>query len=106
METITYNKKDLVKRLSYKLNMHYEESKITLDCVLNIFENLFLENNDRTRIELRNFGIFDIKMTKKRTNARNPKTNKSVIIPARKKISFKPSKKIRQALYKETKSFG
>ena len=86
--------------------MHYDESKITLDCVLDIFEDLFLENNDRTRIELRNFGIFDIKMTKKRTNARNPKTNKSIIIPARKKIFFKPSKKIKQSLYKETKSFG
>ena len=81
--------------------MHYEESKITLDCVLNIFENLFLENNDRTRIELRNFGIFEVKPTRAKPRARNPRTNEEVYVPPRRKIHFKPGKIIRQELQQE-----
>ena len=99
MEEITFTKKDLIKRLSYKINMHYEDSKIICDCLLNTFHDLFQTDKERVRVELRNFGIFEIKKTKKRTNARNLKTNQPIIIPSRKRISFKPSKKMKNYLH-------
>ncbi len=98
MKSKTYNKNDLINQISYKLNMNKDESKIILDCVLDSFLDLFLANGGDSRIELRNFGIFNTILTKERTNARNPKTKESVIIPPMKKIVFKPSKKIKNQL--------
>ena len=75
-----------------------KEAKIIFDCVLDSFSELLLADDNMSRIELRNFGVFDVRITKERTNARNPKTKENVIIPKRKKIVFKASKKIRTQL--------
>jgi len=99
LKPITYKKSDLIKLISNKLNMNYEESKIILECVLESFKELFVRKNNSSRIEIRNFGVFNIFKTKKRTNARNPKTKEIVVIPPRKKIVFKPSKEIKNLIY-------
>ena len=98
METKTYTRGDLVNKISYKLNMNYEESKIILESVLDSFKELLVNDSNRSRIELRNFGIFDVYKTKERSNARNPRTKENVIIPSRKKIVFKSSKNIKKLL--------
>jgi len=94
----TYTKKDLINRVGYKLNMNYDESKIVTDCVLDSFKEFFTNTTGKNRVEIRNFGIFNVLLTKERTNARNPRTKESVIIPKRKKIVFKPGKKIKEIL--------
>tara|TARA_Y100001960_G_scaffold301946_1_gene352426 strand:+ start:253 stop:561 length:309 start_codon:yes stop_codon:yes gene_type:complete len=94
----TYTKKDLINKIGYKLDMNYDESKIITDCVLDSFREFFTNTSGKNRIEIRNFGIFNILLTKERTNARNPKTKENVIIPERKKIVFKPGKKIKEIL--------
>ena len=58
----------------------------------------YTNTSGKNRIEIRNFGIFNILLMKERTNARNPKTKESVIIPERKKIVFRPGKKIKEIL--------
>ena len=98
MKTKTYTRNDIIDKISYKLDMNYEESKIILESVLDSFTELLVSDFNRTRIELRNFGIFDVYKTKKRTNARNPKTKENVVIPPRKKIVFKSSKHVRKIL--------
>ena len=62
----TYTKKDLINKVAYKLNMNYEESKIITDCVLDSFEELFTNTSGKDRLEIRNFGIFNIRLTKKK----------------------------------------
>ena len=94
----TYTKKDLVNKVKYKLDMNYDESKIIIDCVLDSFKEFFINTNGKNRVEIRNFGVFNILLTKERTNARNPRTKENVIIPERKKIVFKPGKKIKEIL--------
>ena len=94
----TYTKKDLINKVAYKLNMNYEESKIITDCVLDSFEEFFINTSGKNRVEIRNFGIFNILLMKERTNARNPRTKESVVIPERKKIVFKAGKKIKEIL--------
>ena len=101
MKYINYTKNDIIRKLSYNLNMGYEESKLIFDCTLNTIENMFLDKSEKIHIELRNFGTFNIYYTNERTNARNPKTKERVIIPRRKKIVFKPSKSIKEKLYKK-----
>ena len=94
----TYTKKNLVDKVAYKLNMNYDESKIITDCVLESFQEFFTNTSGKNRVEIRNFGVFNVLLTKERTNARNPRTKESVIIPKRKKIVFKPGKKIKEIL--------
>ena len=59
---------------------------------------ILIEKRSRIRIELRNFGIFEVKPTKAKPRARNPRTNEEVYVPPRRKIHFKPGKSIRQEL--------
>ena len=94
----TYTKKDLIDKVAYKLNMNYDESKIIIDCVLDSFREIFTNTSGKNRLEIRNFGIFNILLMKERHNARNPRTKESVIIPERKKIVFRPVKKIKEIL--------
>ena len=94
----TYTKKDLINKVAYKLNMNHEESKIITDCVLDSFEEFFTNTSGKNRVEIRNFGIFNVLLMKERTNARNPRTKESVVIPERKKIVFKAGKKIKEIL--------
>ena len=45
-----------------------------LETVLDTFKQYFLKSDKNFRIEIRNFGVFEIKPTKPRNKARNPKT--------------------------------
>ena len=62
---------------------------------------MIVEKKDKVHIEIRNFGTFDVIPTKRRQNARNPRTKEKVIIPSRRRVVFKPSKKIKNELYKK-----
>ena len=44
-------------------------------------------------IELRNFGVFKVKERKPR-KARNPRTGESVMVPARRVVTFKPGREM------------
>ena len=60
--------------------------------------DLLIEADPEVRIELRDFGVFEVKKTKAKPKARNPKTNETVFIPSRRKTHFKPSKTIKTVL--------
>jgi len=66
--------------------------------ILDSLGELMMEADPEVRIELRDFGVFEVKKTKAKPKARNPKTNETVFIPSRRKTHFKPSKKMRQVL--------
>ena len=100
MEKVCYNKSDIVRRISYKVNLSNDELKIILDSFIDVVTEMLKEPKDRIHLEIRNFGSFDIMPTKQRTNARNPKSKEQIIIPARKKITFKPSKSIKNEIYR------
>ena len=57
-----------------------------------------LINGDR--IEIRGFGAFQVKNTKPRSAARNPRTGEIIYVPARRKTHFKPGKLIKDELHK------
>ena len=98
-----YTKKDIIKRASFKLHMTHNDCKIIADCFFEILEQMITENKDSINIEIRNFGVFNVYPTKSRQNARNPRTKEKVVIPPRKKVVFKPSKKIKNELYRSKK---
>ena len=101
MKTISYAREDIIRRASHKLNLTHYEMKLILDTTLDTMAELLTENQSRIRIELRNFGVFEVKPTRAKPRARNPMTNEEVYVPPRRKIHFKPGKVIRQALQQE-----
>tara|TARA_B100001179_G_C18358991_1_gene304080 strand:+ start:306 stop:626 length:321 start_codon:yes stop_codon:yes gene_type:complete len=101
MKVGNYTREDIIRRAGDKLNLTHDEMKIILDTTLDTMAEILTENQSHIRIELRNFGIFEVKPTKAKPKARNPKTNEEVYVPPRRKIHFRPGKIIRQELQQE-----
>jgi len=84
-------KKDFVEKISIRTGI----PSYIVKRVLSSFFIEFSEGLKRgERIELRNWGIFHIKVRKGRIG-RNPRTGESVSIPPKKKVKFKPGKLLR-----------
>ena len=47
------------------------------------------------RIEIRNFGVFRVKVTRPKIG-RNPQTGESISLPAKRKVTFKPGKLLKK----------
>ncbi len=103
MKKITYTKDDIIKKIKSDNNISLDESKVMMEVVLDAFRQYFLKPEKHFRIELRNFGVFEVKPTKPRDKARNPKTLEIYKVPARRKLTFKAGKSIKSKLNKEIK---
>jgi integration host factor subunit beta len=70
-----------------------EETNLTQVLVKDIMQRLFDGIIDtlvkERRIELRDFGVFEVKQRKAR-KARNPRTGEKVMVPAKLIVTFKP----------------
>ncbi len=83
-------KREIVRQIAEELKVdQLLTKKIVQKCLDSIIETLV----DSGRIELRNFGVFEIKLRAAR-KARNPKTNQEVFVPARKTITFQAGKNV------------
>ena len=103
MKKITYTKDDIVQKIKFDNNISLEESKVMVDIVLDAIKQHLLRPDKNFRIEIRNFGVFEVKPTKPRDKARNPKTLKIHRVPARRKLTFKAGKIIKTELKKKLK---
>jgi len=83
-------KKDIVKSIAGELNLPQVEVKKIVQRTLDAIVDTLVEKG---RIELRNFGVFEVKARKPR-KARNPRTNEVVFVPAKKAVTFKPGKEM------------
>jgi nucleoid DNA-binding protein len=81
-------KKEIVKKISEDANLTQLKTKeivqMTFDAII---DTLVTEG----RIELRNFGVFEVK-TRKPRRARNPRTNEPVEVEAKNVVTFQPGK--------------
>jgi integration host factor subunit beta len=85
-------KKEIAKKIS-------EQSGITvllaLEAVQMVFDGITETLVDEGRIELRNFGVFEVKRRRAR-QARNPRTGESVSVPERMVVTFKPGREMEE----------
>ena len=81
-------KKEIVKLISDELK---ESQVLTKRIVQMTFDLIVKTLVTDGRIELRNFGVFEVKLRKPR-RARNPKTNVEVQVAAKKVVTFQPGK--------------
>ena len=94
----TLTKKDVARRVASLMDEPIYKSEPWVNAVIEALGDLMLEADPELRIELRDFGVFEVKKTKAKPKARNPKTNETVFIPSRRKTHFKPSKRLKQVL--------
>jgi integration host factor subunit beta len=95
-ETLT--KKDISRRVAEMMDEPIYQSEPWVNAVITAIGDLIIEADPERRIELRDFGVFEVKKTKAKPKARNPQTNETVFIPSRRKTHFKPSKRIKEVL--------
>ena len=102
----TLTKKDVARRVADTLGEPIYKSEPWVSAVIDALRDLMAEADPEVRIELRDFGVFEVKKTKAKPKARNPKTNETVFIPSRRKTHFKPSKLLREALQQPLAEHG
>ncbi len=81
-------KRDFVVQISYKLSV---KQLIVRDVVDQFLDRVVDALAEGRRIELRNFGVFEV-VQRKAKKGRNPKTGEVVPIPARKAVKFSSGK--------------
>jgi len=96
--TETLTKEDVARRTAEKMDEPLYKAKPWVRAVLMAVGDLLVESDPERRIELRDFGVFEVKKTKAKPTARNPQTNETVFVPSRRKTHFKPGKRIREVL--------
>jgi integration host factor subunit beta len=102
----TLTKKDLARRVAEIQDEPIYKTEPWVNAVIVALRELMLEADPEVRVELRDFGVFEVKKTKAKPKARNPKTNETVFIPSRRKTHFKPSKLLKQELQQPLAELG
>ena len=82
---------DLVRELAQKLKVKDKEALTIIDQLIESMKDTIIRYG---RLEIRDFGVFEVKKRKQRMG-RNPKNKKEYPIPAHKAVTFKPGKEIR-----------
>lgn len=95
---ITYTKRDIVRRVAEELDEPMVQTEPWVDAVLVALRETMMSADPTCRIELRDFGVFEVKKTKAKPKARNPRTNEEIYVPPHRKTHFKPSKLLKQFL--------
>ncbi len=81
-------KKDIVKRIAEHTALTQVQTK---EVVQKSFDAIIDAIVEEGRIELRNFGVFEVKVRRPR-KARNPRTGQPVEVPAKTVVVFKPGR--------------
>ncbi len=79
-------KRDIVLKISQDTGI---KQVVVKEIVQRTFDSILGALKEGKRIELRNFGVFQVKKRKRRLG-RNPKTGETVPVPERQVVTFKP----------------
>ena len=92
-------KQDLVRRVSAQLGLSQLETR---EIVQKTFDGIINTLVKEHRVELRNFGVFQLKWRKPR-EARNPRTGEKVIVPEKCTVTFKPGQVMQERVRQESR---
>ena len=82
---------DIVKRVAGQLALKDREALAVVDTIIDSLKDTIKEHG---RMEIRNFGVFQVKQRKPRTG-RNPRNKKEYPILPRKVVTFKLGKELK-----------
>src|SRR5262245_41972623 len=89
---VPVTKKEIVKQISEALALTQLKTK---EIVQKTFDAIIETLMSERRIELRNFGVFEVKRRKAR-KARNPRTGERVDVEPKYVVTFKPGKEMEE----------
>lgn len=95
-------KKEIVKTISEEIGLTQLKTK---EIVQKTFDAIVEALVTEGRIELRNFGVFEVKPRAAR-KARNPRTGEKVLVPAKYVVTFKPGKEMEEKVGRLTVEDG
>jgi nucleoid DNA-binding protein len=95
-------KKDMAKAIAEEMGLTQGQATEVIQRVLGGITETLCEDG---RLELRNFGVFEVRERKPRT-ARNPRTGETVQVPAKLVVSFKPGRQMEERVGQLTKVPG
>ncbi len=93
-------KKEIVKQISDRIGLTQLKTKEIVQLTFNAIVDTLLADR---RIELRNFGVFEVKLRKAR-KARNPRTGEKVDVPPKHVVTFKPGKEMEERVRQLTEA--
>jgi nucleoid DNA-binding protein len=96
METAIVTKKEIVKKISEDIGLTQLKTKDIVQRTLDAIIHTLVSEG---RIELRNFGVFEVKRRAPR-KARNPRTGDKVYVPSKNVVTFKPGKEMEELVRK------
>lgn len=91
-ESRLVTKKEIVKTISEEIGLTQLKTK---EIVQKTFDAIVETLVEEKRIELRNFGVFEVKKRAAR-KARNPRTGDKVYVPEKYVVTFKPGKEMEE----------
>ena len=91
-ESANVTKKEIVKTISEEIGLTQLKTK---EIVQKTFDAIVETLVEERRIELRNFGVFEVKERAAR-KARNPRTGERVDVPEKFVVTFKPGKEMEE----------
>ncbi|MBN1998893.1 integration host factor subunit beta [candidate division KSB1 bacterium] len=94
----TITKKDVSKRTAKIVGEKIYLTEKVVDGVFQALREFMQEADPEVRIEIRDFGVFEVKKTKAKPKARNPKTGEIIFVPPRRKTHFKAGKLLKESL--------
>ena len=94
----TITKKDVSKRTARIVDEKIYLTEKVVDGVFQALREFMSEADPEVRIEIRDFGVFEVKKTKPKPKARNPKTGEIIYVPARRNTHFKAGKLLKEVL--------
>jgi len=94
-------KKEIVRRISERADLTQLKTKEIVQWTFDAIIETLIEDG---RIELRNFGVFEVRRRKAR-RARNPRTNDRVDVPEKNVVTFQPGKEMEEKVRKEAKVY-
>ena len=98
MNTVT--KKDVTKRVAKLVDQKIYITEEYVNATFTALREILSEADAEIRIEIRDFGVLEIKETRPKPKARNPRTGEIVYVPARRKTHFKPGRLLKAFLRK------
>ena len=90
-------KRDLVSRISNETGMIQMEVQKVVQLTLDYISEAVAHGD---KVELRNFGVFEVRTRKPRIGRNPNEPNTNVTIPSRSVVRFKPGKEMRESVMK------
>jgi len=95
----TYIKRDVVEHTAQATGLDPKVVAPIVDATFSTLREMIVNTPGECRIEIRDFGVLQVKNTAPKPKARNPrKPGEEIYIPARRKTHFRPGRKIKEAL--------